>query len=879
MKNAALPVLTLAFFLSGAAALTYEILWQRQMFLVFGASAPATTAILTAIFLGIAFGSRFAVPVLRRIRDPRKLYLVLELTMAGWGLLVPSVLAWADHVYVALARSFGEAHPFVAGTRFVLAVISVLPATLAMGATIPVMIRCISSVSSSGVAWAYGINILGSVLGCLLTGFVWIAWLGVHQTRLVAVALNLASAGLAATLLGTQTESAETDPSETEEAAALPLSGKRGLVGMYFSAGLVALGMEIVWLRFLGIINTNSTITFTLTLAIFLFGMGLGSLIVYPLLKRVCSARAIFSLANGAIAAGALLTFNMVYRAASINQDRINRLSRLGELQLHDVYLTEALVIAGLMFVPTLFMGMVYPAVCDCFEGTRRERDRWVGRIYFWGTLGSVVGILLVASVVIPWLGLHATLAALIGLSILICLLSIPQDWHSSLKLAALAGCVGLGSGALSLSIDPRPVLRETRAEKRGGVWKEVSLEEPPRELSDIVRVKSGTTATVYVKKNIHNEDHLVYVDDQLVASTNLEAKVDALMLAHLPLLLHPAPGHALTVGFGTGGTSFAMTRHGVETYCVEIEAEVPRSAYLMPDQNFNVLERPNFTLILNDARDHLHAGTRRYDVISTDVTNLQYKQNANLYTVEYFRLLREKLTPRGIACAWIPMAAIDTRELRILMRGFQEVFPHATLWYMNHTHTNFGILIGTPEPLTIDYRRLAAGFSNADVAENLKLVGMTEPLQLVHCLHLDEEGYREFCGDVPLHTDDQPILEFSSPMSFYRYEETFRDNLDATLRLRPREFRRFVSHAPEELGPQFEQHGVASRQFCLVVLRMYRSVLARQRNDHAALLHELKEAISAAETGMAAWPDDRVREEFYINFFSESQQWLQRHP
>jgi hypothetical protein len=295
-----------------------------------------------------------------------------------------------------------------------------------------------------------------------------------------------------------------------------------------------------------------------------------------------------------------------------------------------------------------------------------------------------------------------------------------------------------------------------------------------------------------------------------------------------------------------------------------------------MPDQNFSVLENPEFTLMINDARDHLHAGTRKYDVIATDVTNLQYKQNGNLYTVDYFQLMKSKLKTGGIACAWIPMAAIDGRELKILMKGFQSVFPHATLWFMNHTHTNFGILIGTPEPLTVDYRRLQEGFARPEVARNLELIGMTTPLQLIHCLHLDAEGYRAYCGEVPFHTDDHPILEFSSPMSFYRYYETFRQNLAETLKLRPSDFTPYVKNLPEETKEEMESYRIASQCFCEVLVRFYTYLIDRERGDVDRAVASLKEAIALSKTGLKAWPDDTVREGFYINFFSEAQRWME---
>ncbi|MBI1312515.1 hypothetical protein GC176_14580 [bacterium] len=871
--------LALAFFLSGASALTYEIVWQRQMYLVFGASAPATTAILTAIFLGIAFGSQLAVPLLRRAPNPLTLYAGLEAVMGAWGLLVPTLLRQADSLYVAAVARCGEGHTLQDPLRFVLAVVPLLPATLAMGATIPVMVRCVAGLRTSAVAWAYGINILGAVAGSLLTGLAWLQLFGILQTRLMAVALNVAAVAVVVCLRRRFTES----PAVAEDGGAVSDSATpRGLALLYLLSGFVALGLEVVWLRFLGIVNSNSTATFTLTLTVYLFGMGLGSLLLYPRLKRCLSARTIFSVANAGTAICSLLTFGVLYRAASINFHRITLPSRAGTLQLSDIYVTEGLIIATLMFLPTLFMGLVYPAVCDCFEGSGTARDRWVGRTYFLGTLGSVIGILLVGIVLIPTLGLHGTFSLLVGLSVVVCLLSERGVVRVGSRrwLLPVAGGVSIVWGVL-LAAESRPVLREALVENRDGRWFEVppdgsGSDMPTSRLAELIHVKAGASGTVMVKLERNHVDRLVYVDDQLVASTNLGARVDALMLAHLPLLLHPQPSNALTVGFGTGGTSYAMTTHGVETYCVEIEPEVPRAAAYSAQQNFGVLDNPLFTLILNDARDHLHAGTRTYDVIATDVTNLQYKQNGNLYTVEYFDLMRRRLKPGGVACAWIPMAAISTDELRILMRGFIDVFPHATLWYMNHTHTNFGILIGTPDELQIDFRRLQHGFASRQIADNLKLVGMTEPLQFVHCLHLDENGYRQFCDDAPRHTDDRPILEFSSPMTFYQYQETFEQNLAATLQLRPTDFRRFVTDVPGNLDAEFARHQTASHSFCNVMLLLYRFQLARQHGDRSKALAALRLAIEEARAGMAAWPDDSVREEFYVRFFSDAQRWAQ---
>jgi len=866
----------LAVFLSGASALTFEILWQRQMFLIFGASAPATTAVLTAIFLGIAFGSLMATPLTHRFPHPLLVFACMETTIGVWGFCLPFLLPITDELYIFMAHRLGEANPLLSAVRFALAVGLLLPATLCMGATVPVMVAGLSDGGRGRVSTVYGINTLGAVLGAVLTGLFLIRILGMSQTRFVATGLNIAAALFAARAAGHRADppiAVSVTPPNSPDFGCI---SRRLLSVLYFAAGYVALGLEVVWLRLLGIVNANSTVTFSLTLAVYLLAMGLGSLILFPILHRFMQAKTIFAMGNLAVASASLLTFPVIYAAPVLNYRRITEPAANGTLTLTDIYATEALIIGVLMFMPALFMGLIYPAACHSLNATSAGRARWVGTSYFLGTLGSVAGILTVSMWIIPSIGLHAAFALLVITSAGIGCLSWVTTHTGSRRWVAPGVGIALSCWAVSIAVEARPALREFTSRKVGARWFEFSVANPDSKVSEIRRFQAGSSGTVIIKKQQGSDEYLVYVDDQLVASTNMEARVDALMLAHLPLMLHPDPIDELTVGFGSGGTSHAITTYGIEAFCVEIEPEVPRSASLLDQQNFGVLSHPKFHLILNDARDHLSIGHQPYDVIATDVTNLQYKQNSSLYTVEYFQLMQRKLRPGGIACAWIPMAAINTRELRILMKSFQHVFPHATLWYLNHTHTNFGILIGTPQALTIDFQRMQRAFSMPAVAENLKLIGVTDPLQIVHSLHLDEHGYREFCGEVPLHTDNDPILEFSSPLSFYQYNETFRDNLNATLPFCPQDSRPLVTGFPKERNADWGQHKVAAQSFCRVVVHFYDFLIHRGRNDRDRAIQSLNEASAFAKTGMHAMPQDPGREQFYVQFFSAAQKWIE---
>ncbi len=882
-------LLVVAFFLSGASALIYEILWQRQMMLSFGASAPAVTAILTAIFLGIALGSRAATWLNRISGNPLLLYALVEASIGTWGFSVPWLLHAADALYIGLNHALGPTDFWIKPLRFVLVIGVVLPATLCMGATVPLMVRLAGEISrgerSTGVAWAYGVNILGAVSGCLVAGFLFIRTIGLYHTREAAVALNGLVMLLALSLIRVRPRQAGVRMESATRTAPVAKAGIRGaelpadltrFAILYFLAGFVALALEVIWLRFLGIINTNSNTTFSLALAVYLTGMGIGSLLVYPLLRRKLAPRSVFALGNLATAAGALLTFPMIYRAPGLTHSWILKEVSAGTLTLAAIIKTETVLSLGLMLLPTIFMGLAYPSVCDIIPREAPERKRLVGLLYFWGTLGSVVGTLFTATWLLPAAGLHGAFAAMVVLLALVFVAARVLDRGFPLpRLAAYAGAAAVGLVAVLIAVEAVPVLRIARVESIGHQWWVVPEQRGAPPSVRLLHYKAGSTATVMVKEAVDPRNpgderrtiRYVYVDDQLVASTDVEAKVDAVMLAHLPLLLHPAPHSALTVGFGSGGTSHALTTHpGVAAHCVEIEPEVVRAAHFFTRQNFGVLADPRFHLVINDARDLLHAGVETYDVISTDVTNLQYMQNGNLYSVEYFQMMKDKLNPGGIACAWIPMASVSTLELKILLASFQKVFPHTSLWHMNHTWTTFGILIGTPDRLDIDYDRLRAGFDDPDISRNLAQIGMTDPLQLIHCLQLDEDGVRSFVRGAPLHTDDLPILEFTSPLSFYQKDATFYSNLRATTQLRPLSHRPYVVNLPEDEQDRFAAYGAAARAFCDFMIDVYAERLVKDSGPSARQqrIQLLRSALQHAAAGMQALPSDKVREYIY---------------
>jgi spermidine synthase len=827
-------LLLVLFFVSGASALMFETLWQRLMVLVLGASAPATAAILMAFFIGAGVGGLAGGRLVWRFQNPLACYAVIELWIGVTSLFVPPLVRHLDE----LLRMFGDASavtwwPYA--IRLALAVLVVLPATMGMGATIPVMNAVVHSFLGhvgKSTALAYGLNVLGAVAGTLVSGFLLIRFWGMQNALYFAASLNafvvlvsflLWRAGVAVISQHHEAESErEIEPQD-------PLIMPRLFLLLYFATGFLALAYEVLWLRILAIYTSTSTTTFALVLAIYLSGFSLGSLALFPLLAKRFTGARIFLLSNLLTGVCAFASAALVYHFPQI-RDHLSFPRGMPEpLTWWRVTLVEVTFAAVLVFLPTVFMGLAYPAVCQALVRRGRDLPQRSGDYYFVGSLAAAVGVGVTGLWIIPQFGLVATLAILCIASVIISMVLL-YVWERQLtQLPRLAACIVLVVAMAAYGVAGAPYVRDGRLHREGANWAYDPIS--PRWLPSgsvarytILSYEVGPTATVVVKeqrpKYSPQSTVGLYIDEHHVASTSSFSVIDAKMLAHLPLMLHPAPRLALTVGFGSGGTSWSMSRHGVETTAVEIEPAVIRTAPFFRSQNSDVLQQPDFRLVLNDARNHLLMTELRYDVISTDVTNLQYRQNSALYSVEYFELMKSRLTDNGIACAWIPMLSITDAEFAMLLRSFQAAFPHASLWFMDYSDTRFAILIGTPGPVRVDMRRLRQMADSPQVREDLQAIGLADPLQLPLFLYLDEAGYRQFADDGPLHTDDRPRLEFSSPVSHYNYGITdeFVERLRAIRGLRPANYACYLLGATTEEAQRLQRFEGVHRKWAEVL-------------------------------------------------------------
>ncbi len=193
LKN---KLILFAFFLSGMAALMYEVIWTRPLSLIFGTTIYAISTILAAFMAGLSLGSYIGSRYADRLKNPLFAFSLLEISIGIYGLAIIWIFNFLTIPYLFI---FDVLNPsFFAFTiiQFLLVFAVLLIPTTLMGATWPIVnkafIRDIDRVGE-GTGLLYTANSAGAIIGPLAAGFLLIPLIGIKASVTIAAFLNLAA--------------------------------------------------------------------------------------------------------------------------------------------------------------------------------------------------------------------------------------------------------------------------------------------------------------------------------------------------------------------------------------------------------------------------------------------------------------------------------------------------------------------------------------------------------------------------------------------------------------------------------------------------------------------------------------------------------------
>ena len=748
------PIVWLIFICSGASGLIYEVIWMRQLTLIFGSTVFATSTVLTAFMAGLALGSYyFGRKIDESTQSPLQIYALLEAGIGAFCLVWPLILAALSALYVLIHRHVTSEFYTLSLIRFVLTFgVLLIPSTL-MGGTLPVLTRFfVKRLEQLGtnIGILYALNTFGAVIGTVAAGFFLIEALGVRWTLGVGIAINFAVAAIALALTqkvsGTEADEPpeETQQSESEDVSYLP---ERQLVLWAIGiSGFCALAYEVLWTRIMVFFLGSTTYAFATMLAAFLFGIALGSMVFSRWVDRIKQPIAVFGIVQLGIGLFALIlmpAFEELYGMSQAFQ------STFGSSRFW-AFFSCFLV----MCLPTFLMGASFPLVTKIYTGSARQLGRSIGNIYAVNTVGSILGAFCAGFILIPLLGIRPSIVLTVVLNTGIgCFLIFRSRQLTETGKSLLQG-VGIGMPVLNTGLAVVLLLTVNQP-----LFLKSTIFKTQRPGDTLIDYNEEVDATVTTLKDDEGVYRL-YVDTNQAADASRWDSPSHRVIAHLPLLLHPRPKQALVVGFGMGLTSHSITQHGVRVDAIELSRGVVSAAQKhFTHINGNVFENPLFNYRLNDGRNHILMTKTKYDMISTGIIHpLVSAGSSNIYTADFYRLCRRILSEDGIMCQWVPLHRLPESHYKMIVRTFIEVFPHTTLWY-KYT-PDFVILIGTPEPLRIDYKNFMARAQIASIHEGLAADDLDGP-SLLDSFMMGPETVREYAGVGPIHTDNRPRLEF----------------------------------------------------------------------------------------------------------------------
>lgn len=736
--------------LGGAAALGYEVAWSKILVVPLGNSADATAIVLAAFMLGMAVGAAWLGRLGDSVRRPLRLYGLLELALGGYAVIAPRLLLQLDDLDIGLAS------PVMAQLlKLAAAVALVALPSMAMGAALPLLLRALTSGASSvsrRVGLVYGANTLGAALGALLAGYFAIPTFGLSMTSLLAAG---ASAGCAVLALLTDLIPTVFAAAGQPEPATREHSKSAVRLGLLAAGvcGAVTMGAEVLWTRLLTFVFGHDTYAFAALLTVVLLGLSLGGL-VFHIFGRRDPVRFTCALCGWL---GAFLLVGLWVAAAVVlgpGRDPLDLESSLlgASLGLEAArQLAFAPILVGL---PAVASGALLPAAISLFASGRPNTGARVGFALLVNGTAGAAGSLLVSFGLIGWLGLERALIALSCLAFVASGLALLVDSRGISRLRRLALGAPLATGLAVLAVLPADLPKAMLLEAVGSRHQE------------LVFYEEGRTATVSITVNKINGEKQLFVNAVNEVTTRLVHDQSFKLLGHLGPLLHPRPKQALMICLGAGLAAGAALTHPLSSLEIaELSSTVPRAARLWKQENHGALDDPLTHLIIADGRHYLAVSATEYDVIIVDSTHPKSVDSWLLYTAEFYELARRRLAGNGLLVQWVPLHGLSERELKIIVRTFQSVFPETTLWanvgFEIYGQAAYLKLVGSREPLIVDYAELELRLKEPRIAADLTAFGMDQPVEILDTFLANPEAVEEWTRHLPVQHDDRPIVPY----------------------------------------------------------------------------------------------------------------------
>ncbi len=786
MQNKTHRKLLYLFFLSGATALIYQVVWTRLLTLFFGSTILAVSTVLTVFMGGLAIGSALIGKKADTALRPVRFYAYLELLIGIFAIATPMLFTTIEKVYINLQGTITSGFWQFAMLRFGLSMLLLLPPTILMGGTLPVLSKVFldkkNEHTGKALSLLYFINTAGAVIGTVTAGLFLLQLMGIRLLLFTGGLANVSIFLIAyrmSSRISFDSQQIESAPRLNEvHTVDTRWSGKALLaVASLFFSGLTALIYEVVWTRVLTLVIGSSTYAFTIMLATFLTGIALGSAIIGRFSNNRNEGISLLALCQVLIGFFALATASIF---GMLPDAFVSLFGAVGER--FALFLTANFLLCFIVMVPaTLFMGASFPVAGAIVVETFGSSGRRIGLLYAGNTIGAILGAFMSGFVLLPNIGIHNTLILTILINIISGLIlsvffllanGVKKNFITPLSAVLLILVIAfiyqpewdqvkMTSGPYAYAIQ----------------YQKMSIAERLSKIEQLF-YREGPVATVSV---IKEGEHIRLLVDGKTDAGNFTDMTTQVLIGHLPLLIKPDVKDVLIIGFASGITAGAVAQHDVSRIdCVEIEPAMKKASSFFKNENYEIMNDKRFNLIIDDGRSYVLTTRKKYDVIISEPSNPWQSGSSRLFTREAFLNARNALKENGLMAQWMNLYGVNVETFRLVARTFMSVFPHTTLW-MDPVFADV-IFIGSFDKLSVNPLLINKLYTeNLNVQKSMSRIGYPEDWSLLKAFQLAAEELKRFAGTGDFNTDDLPFLEFRAPKSLYS-RTVLQDNIKALL-------------------------------------------------------------------------------------------------
>lgn len=717
------------FFLSGFAALSYQIVWTRLLLYTFGNTTHSVVAVLAAVMMGLGVGGYVFGRYAHRFSNSLRVLAFVECGVGLWSLFTLTLISHSDRIYSSIVSADTATDASLIFIKFVITGIILFPATFLMGGTLPIILRsCLSQKKEHPevVAMLYGVNTLGSVCGALVTAFALIEIFGLHYTLAVAVVISMC---VACVFLHLSTRKILCLEAGQDEARAVhfKISKKREVITLvaYGVSGGASMALEVLWTRLLTPFVGTYIYSFSLVLAIFLLGLAFGGFAYTRFCKNVRQTFILLGFTEIVIGLSAALSVG------------IGLFTTVG-----GVIAIGAIVLPG-----TFAMGTILPILSTL--SSRKESSSFIGRALLSNTVGSMLGPIVAGFFLIRWFGTLQSILVVAGCSFFLAAVFIALDQTITARRNSIMAVCVIGLAFIIFSGEIRSFEKNILL-SRFGIEKNVES-----------HYYEDEVASVFASSDSDSEKRRLIIDG--IDTTRLvgETKV----IGHLPLLVHPNPKRVLIVGMGMG-TTFRSALSHQDSYVdvAELVPSVPRAFPLFHLDAEEVLHNSRGGIIINDGRQYIARTSQLYDVVTIDPPPpINSAGTTVLYSQEFYRAIKKKLLPEGIVQQWFYFDGnTQEEELKMMLYTLSTEFKHTAVLL---SAGGVGLhVLASEEPFAISQKEVMSRIvTNADVQKDInEWEGVKSFFESIDDYYLGDEKFLErYTGDTPVITDAHPRTEY----------------------------------------------------------------------------------------------------------------------